>query len=118
VLIAALLGGTQCLELCSFASLERQTKAAASPEQAMPCHHEHAPRDSQPSTDPPCAHQDLLIADKPLKDSSPEGLEVQCLSTLPMESAIAPILVSSRLPFENKHFLRIGPLIHTSVLRI
>jgi len=118
VLIGAVLGGTQCVELCSFLSIERQAKATQAPEQEMPCHQKHSPKESQPPTDDnSCSHNDL-VAEKSSKGSSADDVQTVSLAAVRIETRIVPILYSSPLTPADEHFLSLSPLALTSILRI
>jgi hypothetical protein len=117
VLIGAVLGGTQCVELCSFLSVERQAHATQAPENEMPCHQKHSPTDSQPPTgDEPCSHHEL-VAERS-KTSSTDDLQTVSFVAVRIETQLVPVFSSSALTLEHEHFPRLSPLALTSVLRI
>lgn len=118
VVIAAVLGGTQCIQLCSFLSAEQQMAATQAPEPEMPCHQKHSPKKSQPATDDnSCSHNDL-VAEKNSKGSSADDLQTVSLAAVRIESRIVPILYSSPLNLADEQFLALSPLALTSILRI
>lgn len=118
VLIGAVLGGTQCVEMCSFLSVERQTKATQAPEHEMPCHQKQSPEDSQPpSNGEPCSHHEL-VAEKRSKASSTDDLQMVSFVAVRIETQIVPALPSSPLTLAHEHFPRLSPLSLTSILRI
>lgn len=117
VLIGAVLGGTQCVELCSFLSAERQAKATQAHEQEMPCHQKHSPKDSQPpASDEPCSHHEL-VAERS-KASSTDDLQTVSFLAVRIEAQLVPVFSSSPLLLEHEHFPRLSPLALTSILRI
>lgn len=118
VLIGAVLGGTQCVEMCSFLSAERQTKTTQATEQEMPCHQKHSPKESQPSTnDEQCSHHEL-VAEKRSKASSVDDLQVVSFVAVRIEAQMAPLFSSSLLPLRHELLPRLSPLALTSILRI
>ena len=118
VLIGAVLGGTQCVEMCSFLSVERQTKATQAPEHEMPCHQKHSPKESQPPTnDEQCSHHEL-VAEKRSKASSADDLQGVSFVAVRIEAQLVPVFSSSPLPPTHELFPRLSPLSLTSILRI
>lgn len=118
VLIGAVLGGTQCVEICSFLSAERQTKATQAPEHEMPCHQKQPSGDSQPpSNDEPCSHHEL-VAEKRSKASSTDDPQLVSFVAVWIETQIAPAITSAPLTLAHEHFPTLSPLALTSILRI
>lgn len=118
VLIGAVLGGTQCVEICSFLSVDCQTKTTEAPEREMPCHHKHSPKESQPpSNDKRCSHQEL-VAENLSKASSADDLQVVSLVAARIEAQLAPAFSSSPLSQTQQLFPRLSSLALTSILRI
>ena len=117
VLIAAVLGGSRCVELCSFLAFERQTTAAQSPEPEMPCHQKHSPRDSQPAGDQQCSHREM-VAEKRSNDSSAKELQSVSFVAVRIDAQIVPQLSASPLTIVNEHFPGFSSLTLTSILRI
>lgn len=118
VLIGAVLGGTQCVEMCSFLSVERQTKAAQAPQHEMPCHQNQSPGNSQPpSNEEPCAHHEL-VAEKSSKGSSADDLQTVSLAAVRIETRIVPILYSSPLTLADEQSVSLSPLALYSILRL
>lgn len=117
VLIGAVLGGTQCVELCSFLSGERQAQATQAPDQEMPCHQQHSPQDSQPpASDGQCTHHELVSEQS--KASSTDVLQTVCFVSVLINAQIVPVLSSSPLTLEHEPFPKFSPPALTSVLRI
>lgn len=117
VLIGAVLGGTQCMELCSFPSVERHAKAPQAPGQEMPCHQKHSPKDSQPpARDGQCSHQEL-VAERS-KASFTDDLQTVSFVAVRIETQLVPVFSSSALTLEHGLFPRLSPLALTSILRI
>ncbi len=118
VVVAAVLGGTQCVQLCSFLAAEQQMAATQAPGPEMPCHQKHSPTESQPPTDDnTCSHNDL-VAEKSSKGSSAADLQTVSLAAIRIETRIVPILYSSPLTLADDQFLSLSPLALTSILRI
>lgn len=118
VLIGAVLGGTQCVELCSFLAAERHVAATQAPEREMPCHQKHSPKESQPpADDESCSHSEL-VAEKRSKGSSADDLQTDSLAAVRIETRIVPLLFSSPLVLAHEHFPILSPLTLTSILRI
>jgi hypothetical protein len=118
VLIAAVLGGTQCVQLCSFLAAEQRMTATQTPEPEMPCHQKHSPKESQaPTDDNSCSHNDL-VAEKSSKGSSADDVQTVSEAAVRIETRIVLILYSSPLTPADEHFLSLTPLALTSILRI
>lgn len=118
VLVAAVLGGSQCVQLCSFLAAEQQRAATQEPEPEMPCHQKHSSKDSQPPTDDnSCSHNDL-VAEKSSKGSSADDLQTVSLAAVRIETRSIPVLYSSPLSFAHEHFPDLTSLSLTSILRI
>ena len=116
-LIAAVLGGTQCFELCSFLSLERAAKASHQLEPVMPCHQKHAPNDRSPASGEQCSHHEI-VAEKLSNASSADQLQAVSFVEVSTDAQIAPFHASSLLTIAGEHFPRFSPLALNSILRI
>ena len=118
VLMGAVLGGTQCVEMCSFLSVERQTEATRAPEHEMPCHQKHSPKESQPPTnDEQCSHHEL-VAETRSKAPSSDDPQVVSFAAVRIEAQLVPVFSSSPLPRTHEVFPRLSPFFLTSILRI
>ncbi len=118
VLIGAVLGGAQCIELCSLRVQQSDAKAKQGPEQEMPCHQKHAPKHSQPpASDEPCSHHEL-VAEKRSKASSADELQGISLLAVCLEPQVVPVYSSAPLPVLDQHRPAASPLSLSSILRI
>ncbi len=118
MLIGAVLGCTQCVELCSFLPVERHTKTSQAAEQAMPCHHEGEQENSKlPASDPPCSHREF-VAEKLSKISSIDDLQAIWSITVRDVVEFIPVTVNSPLVIVDETFPRFSPSILSSILRI
>ena len=119
-LIAAVLAGSQCAELCFFLAYERQATATHPPGPVMPCHqkNETPAKDSQPQHDEQCSHHEM-VAEKRSDASSVDNPQSISFVAIRPEAPIIPVHSSSSpLTAADKHFPRISPLVLTSILRI
>ena len=85
--VVAVLGASQCLELCSFGSCDRSTHVVDAEEQTPPCHQQSSPNDRQAPTGEACTHQEI-VAEKLSFGSSPNHLEVSSFAFVRVESAL------------------------------
>jgi hypothetical protein len=116
-LIAAILGGTQCGDLCSFLALKRETRTAQALGQEMPCHENHAPQNSQPVNREQCSHHELL-AEKRSSDSSANDVQAVSVAVININAHIVPARSSSPLTTAVERSARRSPLALISILRI
>jgi len=118
MLIGAVLGRTQCMDMCSLPSVERHGKSSQAAEHEMPCHHESGQEDSNlPATDPPCSHLEF-VAEKFSKISSTDDLQAICFIAVRDVAQVIPVTVNSSLVVVDETFPRFSPLILSSILRI
>ena len=111
VLIAAVLSGAQCADLCSFLSLKRQEKSAEAGKLQMPCHQKKATENSSPPKDQKCSHYELFVEKH--TDSSAFSFAV-----IPIGALTQPVLSSFPLTIVHAHFPAVSPLRLSSILRI
>ncbi len=116
VLMVAVLGGTQCAELCSFLSFEREAKTSQATEPPMSCHQTHESEGSQPSHDEQCTHHEML-AEKRTVASSMDDLHPALLVDEGIDAQFVPLLAASATTVDQE-FPRLSPLTLTSILRI
>lgn len=105
LLVASVLIGGQCSELCAFLSGTWQsTRESKSP---MSCHREQSPKQSQPDGGDPCTHHEI-VAEK----RSVESVQNQLHASPWVAGAFTPLQVSlvidarlkaTYLPFRNPH---------------
>ena len=118
MLIGAVLGSTQCADICSLLSVESHGKTSQAAEHEMPCHHESGQEDSKlPATDPPCSHLEF-VAEKFSKISSTDDLQAICFIAVLDVAPVIPVTFNSPLVVVDKTFPRFSPLILSSILRI
>lgn len=116
VMIVAVLGGTQCVELCSFLMLDRHAKASQTAAPERPCHRKPASQNSQP-TDVQCSHSEF-IAEKRSDTSSTDDMEGISLVALRIDVHNRPVSAPSSLTAPDRHFSRFSPVALGSILRI
>ena len=118
MLIGAVLGSTQCMDICSLPSVERHGKSSQAAEHEMPCHHESGQEDSKlPATDPPCAHREF-VAEKLSTISSTDDLQAICFIAVLDVGPVIPVTFNSPLVEVDETFPRFSPFILSSILRI
>lgn len=117
VLIVVVLGGTQCVDLCSFVSPKRQAKANQTVGPEMPCHQKHTPEQSQPSNKEQCSHPEL-VAEKRSSTSSTDDMQAVSFVAFRINKHNVPVLFSSPLTVTNEHASRFNPLSLSPILRI
>ena len=118
MLIGAVLGSTQCADICSLLSVESHGKTSQAAEHEMPCHHESGQEHSQvPANDPPCAHREF-VAENLSKISSTDDLQAICFIAVLDVAPVIPVTFNSPLVVVDKTFPRFSPLILSSILRI
>lgn len=108
VLIAAVLGGSQCVDSCSVLGLKTQPKT---------CHQNQSPSDSSPSNNEACSHREL-VAEKRSNVSSADDLQVVSFAAFRIGAYSVPLRPSSPLTLSDRHFSGFSPLALTSILRI
>lgn len=113
LLIPVVLGGAQCVELCSFLSSNVQATAGIE----MPCHQKPAPDDSQPAGGERCSNNGI-VAEKRSHASSADDLHAAAFVAFPIDALTPPILASSPSTISDEHFPGFSPLILISILRI
>ena len=120
VLVGAILGGTQCIEFCSFLSLERQAEAtlATTTPHDLPCHQHHSPKDSPPPANgEQCAHQELLAVEG-FDASYADHFQTVSIVAVRIEAPMVPVPSSSPLTLVHEQFPGTSPVALTSILRI
>ncbi len=107
MLVASILGASQCGEVCSYFELGRQ---AVVNQPQPPCHHDDS--DGPPASDQQCSHRQM-VAEK--KSSPPSSIEAYSIPVCaPTEGALASFsLTAGDAPIHSHH-----PVICRSVLRI
>lgn len=118
MLIGAVLGSTQCVDVCSLLSVERLGQTSQAARHEMPCHHEREQEDSKlPTSHSPCAHREF-VAEKLSKISSTEDLQAVCFTTIRYVAQVIPVTVDSPLVVVDETFPKSSPLILSPILRI
>lgn len=113
-LIAAVLVGVQCREVCPL--LAQQKAALEASAKQMPCHKHQ--EDSKPVNDSSCAHREI-VAEKRTTDTAPDA--VQQLVAGPVVLAVAFVAVVAPLEVLVVSSLQsppLSPLAASGVLRI
>ncbi len=120
VLVGAILGGTQCIEFCSFLSLERQAEAtlATTTPHDLPCHQHHSPKDAPPpAKGEPCFHQEL-VAVEGFHASYADHFQTASIGAVRIEARMVPVPSSSPLTLVDEQFPGASPVALSSILRI
>jgi hypothetical protein len=115
--IAAILGSTQCGELCSFLFPEREAKITPAQAHEMPCHGKHAPKNPQPVRGEQCSHHELL-AENRSGDASANDEEGASISFFRINAHIVPAHSSSPLTAALEQSPRRSRPASTPILRI
>lgn len=117
VVIASVLGATQCAELCSALSLAGQAqKIARAHEPVMPCHKKYPPNNSQPPSDELCSHYEI-VAEKRAAASPTHHLQVVFVVAR-LEPQIVPLVISYPITKMGEHSPTVSSLTLNSILRI
>ena len=117
LLVGAVLGRSQCLELCAMASCDQSAKSSQPAKHGMPCHQDGAPSKSQPPSGAPCSHHELVAE----KGSIGPWLDRVQSSQLLVDGGIslfAPVMARPPLHRDLRHFPIRLPAKFTSVFRI
>lgn len=73
MLVASVLVGSECFELCSFSSCVRETKAKQASEPAMPCHQHKSSQKKQLPASADCSHQELIAEQRAIEFTPEQG---------------------------------------------
>lgn len=117
LLVAAVLGRSQCLAFCALASCDRPAKSSQPAKQEMPCHREGAPSKSQPPTGGPCSHHEI-VAEKGSIGPSLDRVQSSQLVVDVGISILAPAVFRIPVNADQERFPSRPPAKLTSVLRI
>lgn len=117
VLIASVLGGSQCAELCTFLSCDRLSPTSHATEHSAPCHQSQSPEQPTPPASKSCAHQEF-VAENRSDASTPDQMQAPLAFVDEVPAALAPVWSRSPLVGDTEHSPSSNRLGRISVLRI
>ena len=117
VLIASVLGGSQCAEFCTILSCDRPSPTSHATEHTAPCHQSKSPEQPTPPASKSCAHQEF-VAEKRSDASTPDQMQAPPLFFDEVPAALAPVWFQSQLAIDTEHSPSSNRLGRISVLRI
>lgn len=107
LLVASVLIGGQCSELCAFLSGTWQSQTSRAGESPVSCHREQSPKESQPDGGDPCTHHEI-VAEKRSVESARNQLHASpwiagAFTPLQVSLVIDARLKAALLPYRNPH---------------